>query len=119
MTVGLETVALKASHFLDSIHSLLNGRTISYPVFRILKYFIQRSGEEREEKIVSLLRGRAIPELTAILMPQLSKGLKGTSYYTQLTSSYTQLAFEKKNNMTRSNSQFVGLLWTLTLYCEK
>lgn len=64
--------------------------------FSNFKYFIQRSGEGREEKNSIALGGHALPELTAILMPQLSKGRKGTSYYTQLPSSYTQLAFEKK-----------------------
>lgn len=84
LIVGQETVALKASQFLDSVHSLLNVRTISYPVFRILKY--REVGRKRRRRRVSLLRVHAIPELIAILMPQLSKGIKGTSYYTQLTS---------------------------------
>lgn len=51
LIVGQETVALKASQFLDSVHSLLNVRTISYPVFLNFKIlYTEKWGGKGEEE---------------------------------------------------------------------
>lgn len=113
---------------LDSIIFWLNAKETVYPVFHILTHFIQWTTfsfpspsnplsslpprrwwwEEKRWSVTQIVQ--AIPELTAMLMPQLSKGVKGMSYHAELASN-NFLVFSERNT-----PDWIFNLYSLDIY---